>query len=194
MDAGGDSGRRKIVNIRIISGEFGGRRIEAPSNSHTHPMSERIRNALFNSIGDEISGKRVLDAFAGTGSVGIEALSRGAEHVVFVEKDRIAQKSIENNLNLLGAKERTALVSSTVASWLSSADIELFDIIFADPPYNDTQFSTVEKLLGLLKHNGLMVLSHPGRSETPTRPGVVVVDNRSYGSAVLTFYRRDGAV
>lgn len=179
------------MNIRIISGQFGGRKIESTDNDRTHPMGERIRNALFNSLGAEVEGAEVLDAFAGTGSIGIEALSRGASQATFIEKDRIAQKILAKNVTSLELEGRVTIVRTTVNNWLAATKAPLFDIIFVDPPYDDSQFSTVEKLLGLLKPNGLMVLSHPGRGETPTRPGVVVVDNRSYGSACLTFYRRE---
>ena len=81
------------MNVRIISGKYGGRIIKAPDTARTHPMGERIRNALFNSIGSEVDDAKVLDVFAGTGAVGLEALSRGARSVTFVEKDRVAQKS-----------------------------------------------------------------------------------------------------
>jgi 16S rRNA (guanine966-N2)-methyltransferase len=180
-----------VVNVRIISGAYGGRKIEAPDNRRTHPMSERIRNALFNSIGTLVDGANVLDAFAGTGAVGLEALSRGARHVTFVEKDRIAQKILAKNITTLDVDEQATIVRTTVHNWLTSAESTEYDVIFADPPYHDTQFSTVSELFGLLKIGGLMVLSHPGRGEIPTKTGVVVVDNRSYGNAYLTFYRRE---
>ena len=179
------------MNIRIISGEFGGRILDAPSGRRMHPMGERIRNALFNSIGSEVNGAAVLDVFAGTGSVGLEALSRGARHVTFVERDRLLQKILSGNIGRLGVEDRTDLIRTTVSSWLSTSGDQKFDIIFADPPYNDTQLSTVTRLFGLLKPNALMVLSHPGKGEVPAKNGVVVVDNRSYGNADLTFYRRE---
>ena len=179
------------MQIRVIAGEFGGRKLEAPDTSRTHPMGERIRNALFNKIASELPDAEVLDVFAGTGAVGIEALSRGAKSAVFIERDRIAQKVITNNIESLNIEDRAKLVRTSVANWLDTAEPQLFDVIFVDPPYHDTQFSTVTKLFGLLKPGALMVLSHPGRSESPTKAGVVVVDNRSYGDAVLTFYRRE---
>lgn len=179
------------MNIRLISGTFGGRTLATPAGSRTHPMSERVRNALFNTLASEVSGAVVLDAFAGTGALGLEALSRGAAYATFVEKDRIAQKVIGENITTLGVEDRAKLVKAPVASWTSTYDGPLFDIIFADPPYHDVQFSTAISLMGLLKPSALMVLSHPGRSECPTRPGVVVVDNRSYGDATLTFFRRE---
>jgi 16S rRNA (guanine966-N2)-methyltransferase len=154
-------------------------------------MSERIRNALFNSIGAEIESADILDAFAGTGAVGLEALSRGAASAVFVERDRLAQKFLKENIETLGAEDTAKIVRATVRSWAQTVGPEVYDIIFADPPYTDLQFSTVSELFGLLKPGGLMVLSHPGRGEVPAKTGVVVVDNRSYGNAYLTFYRRD---
>ena len=156
-------------------------------------MGERIRNALFNSIGDEIKGARVLDAFSGTGAIGFEALSRGAEHVTFIERDKLLQKILAGNIARLGVERNTNVIRTSVANWLSTTDSDPFDIIFADPPYHDTQFSTVARLLELLKPSALMVLSHPGKGEVLSQNGVVVVDNRSYGNADLTFYRRGDA-
>lgn len=180
------------MNIRIISGKYGGQQIEAPTNSRTHPMSERVRNALFNSLGAAVVDADVLDVFAGTGAIGFEALSRGAAHVTFIERDRIAQKILANTTKLLQADNQVSIIRTSASNWLRTRDEgKKYDIIFADPPYHDTQFSTVSEFFGLLKPNGYMILSHPGRGELPTKTGVVVVDNRSYGDAVLTFYRRE---
>ena len=177
------------MNIRLISGQYGGRIIEGSGTNRTHPMGERIRGSLFNMIASELEGATVLDAFAGSGSLGLEALSRGAAHATFVERDRIAQKVIANNVHTLGVDGRSKLVKAPVASWLETTE-QTFDIIFADPPYHDLQLSTVGKLTKLLKPNGLMVLSYTGKGEVPTDLGVVVVDNRRYGDAVLAFYRK----
>lgn len=182
-----------MTNIRVIAGKYGGRTLDTPaeSNTRTKPMGERIRNALFNSIGTEIDGAEVLDAFAGTGSLGLEALSRGAAHAVFVERDHVAQKIITNNMAILGVGDDAELVRTSVKNWLDNSEPRYFDVIFADPPYHDLQLSTATRLLGLLKPNGLMVLSHTGRGEVPNlENGIVVVDNRSYGNACLTFFRR----
>lgn len=178
------------MNVRLISGEFGGRLLDAPAGRRMHPMGERIRNALFNSIGSEVNDARVLDAFAGTGAVGLEALSRGAKHVTFVERDKLLQKILAGNIERLGVEDRTTLIRASVAGWIATREPEQFDLILADPPYHDTQFSTVIKLMPLLKPGALMVLSHPGKGEVLSQTGVVVVDNRSYGNADLTFYRR----
>jgi len=178
------------VNLRIISGKFGGRSIQAPNGKITHPMSERVRGSLFNIISDEIKDAEVLDIFAGTGSIGLEALSRGASHVTFVERDRIATKILAENIDALGVSSLVTAVQIGAGTWIEKNQGKLYDIIFADPPYNNVQLSTVSRLFGLLKPNGLMVLSYPGRGEMPTVNGVVVVDNRSYGIAALTFYRK----
>lgn len=180
------------MNIRLIAGRYGGRIIEGSGTNRTHPMGGRIRSSLFNMIASELEGAQVLDAFAGSGSLGLEALSRGAAHATFVERDRVAQNVITNNIRTLGVDDATKLVKAPVASWLETTS-QTFDIIFADPPYHDLQLSTVGKLTKLLKPNGLMVLSYTGKGEVPTDLGVVVVDNRRYGDAVLAFYRKEGA-
>lgn len=179
------------MRVRIIAGEFGGRFIQAPSGSTTHPMGERVRSAMFNSLGVTVRGARVLDAFAGSGAIGLEALSRGAESVVFVERDRVAQRVIAENIGSLGVDEKSIVIKTTISNWLETADVTgEFDIIFADPPYHNPQFSTVSRLMGLLKPGGTMILSHPGIGEVPIQYKTVVVDSRSYGEAHLTKFLR----
>ena len=176
------------MKTRLISGEFGGRFIDSPHTDRTHPMGERMRGALFNILGD-VDGLRVLDAFAGTGALGLEALSRGASEAVFIERDRVAQKVLQENIDVLGVGDRSKLIKSSVSAWTDTAELQGFDLIFADPPYHDLQLSTVKKLVKYMQANSLMILSHPGRESAPTVNGVVVVDNRSYGDAALAFYR-----
>ncbi len=192
------------MSLRIIAGRFGGRTIATSDSYKTHPMGDRIRSSLFNILGD-LSDMRVLDAFAGSGSLGLEALSRGAAHAIFIERDRSAQVVIADNIAMLGVTDEAKLFRGSVAQWDESSavvavdnrrdgddnDKMLYDIIFADPPYNDLQLSTVFRLKNHLKPKGLMILSYPGRESTPTVNGVVVVDNRSYGDAALAFYRLD---
>ena len=126
-----------MSSIRVIAGRFGGRLLDAPkgNNKQTKPMGERIRNAMFNSLGNEVVGARVLDAFAGTGAIGLEALSRGAAHVTFIERDKIAQKILSNNVSSLGAQCETKTINASVNSWIESSGAGTYDIIFADPPY-----------------------------------------------------------
>jgi len=180
------------MNIRLIAGAYGGRKLRAPTTGATHPMGERIRGSLFNILGDRLQSAEVLDAFAGTGALGFEALSRGAKTAVFLERNKAAAEVLRRNKTTLGLNNEKAIVMQTaVGNWEQANSEHLFDIIFCDPPYDDLQFSTVKKLFSHLKVNGLMVLSHPGRSETPTDYGVVVVDNRRFGDATLTFYHME---
>ncbi len=179
------------MRLRIVAGKFGGRFISAPSGSTTHPMGERVRSAMFNSLGDEIVGANVLDAFSGSGAIGFEALSRGAKSVTFVERDRNAIRILRENIGILGIAENCIVINTTVSNWLETASPDEFDIIFADPPYHRPQFSTIKRLMGLLKMGGSMILSHQGSSEVPTENGIVVVDNRSYGNAHLTRFRQE---
>ncbi len=164
--------------------------IDAPDGFTTHPMGDRIRSALFNILGD-FTDLTVLDAFAGSGSLGFEAVSRGAHSVTMVESDRIAQKIITNNITDLNVGHKVKLIKAKVAAWSNTSPDVQFDLILCDPPYNNMQLSTVSKLSSHLKTNGLMVLSHPGRESAPTVNGVVVVDKRIYGDAALAFYRKD---
>jgi 16S rRNA (guanine966-N2)-methyltransferase len=178
------------MNLQIIAGKYKGRKLLAPRGRTTHPMGSRVRSALFNIIGEEIENASVLDAFAGSGAIGLEALSRGALSVVFVEKDRTTSEFLKENIKKLQIDDSVKAVRANVSTWLEKNQDDFFDIIFADPPYNNLQLSTIYKLMGLLKPNGLMVLSYPGRGELPSVHSIVVVDNRSYGTAALAFYRK----
>lgn len=173
--------------MRVIGGYHGGRIIKAPSGFKTHPMGERPRSALFNTLGD-ISGYEVWDAFAGSGALGIEAISRGAKLVVATERDLAAYKTAKANLEKLKINN-IKLVKASCKSWSSTNVDKKFDLILCDPPYNDLQLSTVFALIRHLKPKGLMVLSYSGREDVPTANGVVVVDNRNYGDAALAYYQ-----
>lgn len=174
--------------MRIIAGQYGSRIIRTPRGFKTHPMGERIRSAMFNSLGD-LSGKTVFDAFAGSGALAIESVSRGASFAVATETDRAAYLVVKGNIEKLGI-ENVKVVKASAHAWSSTNKNVTFDIIFCDPPYNDLQLSTVFALQRHMKPNGLMVLSYPGREQTPEADGVVVVDIRNYGDAALAYYRK----
>ncbi len=176
------------MRLRVIAGSLGGRFFESPETTATHPMNERMRGALFNSLGD-ISGQVVLDPFAGTGALGFEAVSRGAAYATLIERDKRAQAAIEKNIVALGLQQKTQLIKANSRSWFSTNQDAQYDLMLVDPPYHDMQLSTVEVLVRLLNPKGLMVLSYPGRGSAPTVNGVVVVDNKRYGDAALAFYR-----
>lgn len=176
------------MNVKVIGGIHGGRKLDAPAGRTTHPMGERIRNALFNSLAERVVDATILDVFAGTGAVGIEALSRGAASVVFVEKDKIAQKCIANNiasLNLTHAQ----LIKAPASSWLDTYQGDKFDIIIADPPYHDTQVGVLHKLIPLLVPNGIFVLSWPEKQEPPVFEGMTVLFDRVYAGARIVMYQ-----
>jgi 16S rRNA (guanine966-N2)-methyltransferase len=178
-----------MSRLRIISGEFGGRLISADVGRATHPMGDRVRSALFNMI--DVDGATVLDAYAGTGAVGLEALSRGALRADFVENNKQAQRVIAGNIAALGVADRTKLYKMSLNSFLNQENPPKYDVIFADPPYDllAKEFSTVFQLKDVVKNNGLMILSYSGRLCVPTVNGVVVVDNRKYGDAGLAIFR-----
>lgn len=172
--------------MRIISGIFGKRIIDSPRGYRTHPMSERIRSALFNSLGS-LHDMRVLDAFAGSGALGLEALSRGAQHVQFVERDRHAHKTIKQNIEKLGTAD-TKATRANISSWLDNNPDAIFDIIFVDPPYNDTQPHILRKFAAHLHEHGTVVLSWPGSDELPSIQGLSLYKHRTYGDSQIGFY------
>lgn len=178
------------MRLRIIAGTLGGRLFEAPEGFTTHPMSERMRGALFNKLGD-ISGKSVLDAFAGSGALSFEAVSRGAQSALAIERDKKAQRIIAENAALLAIESQVRLIKANCRAWSQTSQDRHFDLILCDPPYSDIKLSTIELLVRHMQPNALMVLSHPGRESTPTVNGVVVVDSSTYGDAALAIYRKE---
>jgi len=180
-----------VAQLRIIAGKFGGRWIRADVGPGTHPQGDRIRSALFNMLESRgvLAGARVLDAFAGTGAIGLESLSRGAARVTFLERDRTAARIIDVNITTLNVQDRAKLIQTDVSSWTKTSPDDKYDIIFADPPYQNPQFSTVSKLAKHLQPDGLLVLSYPGKGTVPDLEGVVVVDKRIYGEAALALFR-----
>lgn len=177
------------MRLRVIAGSLGGRLFDAPDTHATHPMGERIRGSLFNILGD-ISDKTILDPFGGSGALSFEAVSRGAKNALVLERDKRAQKVIARNIEDLGLQDKVRLLKMPTHSWMQNNPNQKFDLILADPPYDNMQLSTVQQLVQHLNPNGLMVLSYSGRGLAPTVNGVVVVDNRNYGDAALAFYQQ----
>ena len=157
------------------------------------PTSDKVRGAIFNIIVSrwgELDGVRVLDIFAGTGALGIEALSRGAKSAMFVEKDRKAVMVIEANLEACGLK---GTVISRDAEKLDLASLGRFDLIFIDPPYELVPASkAIGTVATALNARGLVVVEHALDAPPPVPRGLVADDAREYGSTGVTFYRRAG--
>ncbi len=173
--------------MRIVAGTLKGRTIASPKTSRTHPMSEQVRGALFNALGD-IKGLTFLDAFAGSGAIGLEAISRGAKSVTFIESDRVAQSVISENSQALGVYGHCKLIKASLAAWLSTSHSE-FDVVAADPPYHDLQVATIANLQACLSPDGTLVLSWPGKAVPPEIDDLTIVLNRHYGDAQLVFYQ-----
>ncbi len=181
--------------MRIIAGKFKNLKLFEPKfGGVTHPMSEKIRGAVFNMLGD-LTGMSVLDAYAGSGALGIEALSRGADSVLFMEKHTSAFKVLQQNTSLVRSQDRDTnikIMKIDNQSWANSS-LDKFDVVFLDPPFKDYSLKAVENLSKNVNDSGIVVLSTAGSVDAPFIDGVVVVDTRSYGDAALHIYRRDAS-
>lgn len=175
--------------MRIISGKYGNRNLKTPAGDKIHPMGERIRNAIFNKLGASVLDARVLDAFAGSGAVGIEALSRGAQSCVFIEKNRHVAGILTQNLQALNV-ENGRLVPATVLQFLETNN-QQFDLIFADPPYHDPQNSSVVALAEVLAPGGQLILSNPKSAPRLDIPNLKLTDERTYADAKIAFYTKN---
>lgn len=173
--------------MRVIAGSLSGRQFEAPSARSVHPMGEKVRGALFNALGD-IEGLTVLDAFAGSGALGIEAISRSAGPVTAIDNDKSAQKAIASNIRSLQLRGRLKLIKASAGAWLRTSDNQ-FDLVLLDPPYHDLQPELLSKLAA--RSTNLVVLSLPPASDFKL-PAISyqLLANKSYGDATLVFYRR----
>jgi len=184
--------------MRVIAGELGGRRLFAPHGDRTRPTSDRVREALFMSLGP-LDGLRVVDLFAGSGALAIEALSRGAEHADLVEVDRHARETIERNVRELGLESRVKLWPLRLPAGYSRlrAVLSAADVVFADPPYGGREArETLEALgrAGVLRGGVRLVLESHGKDEVPETDGVLVREReRRYGETVVHVYRAAGA-
>ena len=176
--------------MRIIAGRLGGRQIHEPHGHRTHPMSEKIRGALFNALGD-IEGLTFLDAFAGSGALAIEAISRGAKTVVAIDIDRPAHQTLDKNITELGLGRQVKGVRANTGGWSDKNPDKNFDIVLLDPPYENLQFNLLQKLAGRhVKKRGLAVLSWPGHTALPDFDEFELVSDKNYADAQLAFYRK----
>jgi 16S rRNA (guanine966-N2)-methyltransferase len=172
--------------VRIIAGTHRGHRIAAPKGRDTRPTADRVRENAFNLIGP-VDDADVLDLFAGSGAMGLEALSRGARHVTFVEHDRDACRTIGDNLGKLGL---TATVLPMDAVRAVEQERRAYDLILCDPPYDYDGTRLASHLAKLLSGDGLLVWETSSREPPPEAPGLVERTTRKYGSARLTLLER----
>ena len=177
--------------MRIVAGRFRGRRLKTPIWDGLRPTSDRLRETLFDILGPSVSGARVLDGFAGTGANGIEALSRGAAHVTFVENDPRAVKLIEENLKTLGLEP--AIIRAGFAEAARRLAATTFDLVLLDPPYVMSAPGTIEGTLEaaapLVASGGRLVIEHPARQALPAAcTGMARRRTVTAGDSALSFY------
>jgi 16S rRNA (guanine(966)-N(2))-methyltransferase RsmD len=178
--------------LRVIAGTHKGRRLAAPTWIGLRPTSDKLRETLFNILASRVPGARVLDLCAGTGALGIEALSRGAAHVTFVDRDRRAVSLIGENLGRCGITEGYAMIRGTAEAAAASAALAGFDLILLDPPYDLLDPGAMVAAVGAwLVPGGLLVLEHARRRPAPASAGPVTrVREVASGDSALAFYAR----
>lgn len=176
----------KFTNVKITSGLFRGRELKAPQNGVTHPMGSREKLALFNSLSDKIKDKIILDVFAGTGALGLEALSRGASHVTFIEADKKAAEILKQNAIVLGVFEQVRIYNTKA----EKIDFDSpFDIVIADPPYeyfHDLPLSVLDRLAKTARE--YFVLSHPSDFD-PHAIDAELLSTKAYAGSRITIFR-----
>jgi 16S rRNA (guanine966-N2)-methyltransferase len=182
--------------MRIVGGDLGGRVVRAPAGAATRPTSEKVREAMFgilDRLGSPMEGARVLDLFAGSGALGIEALSRGASHATFVDFGKLPLGVIRGNLNDLGLEPRATVVGSDAVAAAARPVAQPFDFVFIDPPYASDLATRASLALPAanLAPEATIIIEHDRRHAPPERLGSLVrIDERRYGDTLVSFYQR----
>lgn len=169
--------------LRVIAGNLKGRKLISPRSSATHPMGAREKNALFNMI--DVGSKRVLDAYAGSGALGMEAFSRGASDVTFVENHHPAISAIKQNLADLNLTAE--VFAGKVADFIAKQP-DPFDVIIADPPYDKIDLAEITSLSSLLAVGGTLALSSPASQPAPEISGLALISSHTYAEARITVF------
>lgn len=187
---------RRPGRLRVIAGELRGRRLMVPSGSLVRPTADKVREALFDILGPRVVGSAFLDGYSGTGAVGIEALSRGAAQVVFIENQRSMVDLIARNLGMTGEKRsRARVIASDVGGAISLLEAEglLFDIVYLDPPYAGGELDRAFRLFArsrLLRSGATLVVEHESRRSPSMPESLVLMRTVTYGRAALTLFER----
>jgi len=180
--------------MRVITGTARGRRLLELEGTETRPTAGRVKEGIFSSIQFDIEGRRVLDLFAGTGQLGIEALSRGAASAVFVEQRRAAAELVRKNLERTGLAGRARVVNGEAAAFLSSTG-EKFDLIFLDPPYASGLWQGAIEAISrfdILANHGIIICESPAEREMPAvEPPYFLHRTYRYGKTKVTSYHRE---
>ncbi len=178
--------------MRVIAGEFKGRTLFSPKDRLIRPTSDRVREFIFSVIGESIRGAAVLDLFCGTGALGLEAKSRGAANIVFVDCSRNALELVRRNCSLL--KVEASILKGDAISVLSTMPASTFDYIFCDPPYDYEQPSLLLQTIketGRLSPEGLLIYESSWRRPIPEAAGWTALRSRKLGETCVTFFFRD---
>ncbi len=175
--------------MRVISGTLKGRFFESPGSYKTRPMGGRVKSAIFNSLGD-VSDLTVLDAYAGSGALSFESLSRGAKHATIIELDSRAVRTLQESIDKLGLSEVATLIQGNCIGWSNRSTDQTFDIVFCDPPYDAVLITNIAKLARHVSDTGILVLSWPKHVGVEPIPGFEVIRSQDYAAALLVFYRR----
>jgi 16S rRNA (guanine966-N2)-methyltransferase len=175
--------------MRVIAGRYGGRRLQAPSGEATRPTSDRVREALFSVLGDRVDGARVLDLFAGSGALGIEALSRGAVEATFVDSAPAAIRVVRANLEALGAEAQVRRADARRFLGSASAAARQYDLVFLDPPYRlaGRLGSELTAALPAVLAPGAAVVAESDR-RAPLELGLPILDERRYGDTLIRIH------
>jgi 16S rRNA (guanine966-N2)-methyltransferase len=171
--------------VRIVAGEWGGRRIAAPAGRETRPTSDRVREAWMSAVAAELPGGRVVDLFAGSGALGLEALSRGAAHAVFVERSTAPLRVLQGNLEALGAGSRATVVRGDALRFLEERAADTWDLAFADPPYGQGLAAAVVERFAARPFAALLCVEHARADVLPELAGA---RRRRYGDTLLSFF------
>lgn len=179
--------------MRIVGGEKRSRLLTAPPGNDTRPTADKVREALYNILGPSVLDAAVLDLYAGSGALSLEALSRGASRACLVDKDRKAAAAIQKNIAALGYEDRARFLplSDTEAIARLSREGEAFDLILLDPPYRMDTAPVLAKLMeaGLVKPTSLIVVEHADRTPPVPDARLYLTDRRRYGITGLSFFR-----
>lgn len=178
--------------MRIVAGSLKGRRLRSPRWAGLRPTSERLRETLFDVLGDRVQAAAVLDACAGTGALGFEAISRGARSVAFVEKDRRAVALIADHAARFGVADRCRIVRRPLPQAAGDRRLpDRFDVILIDPPYDDPGIGAILSAVTVrLAEGGVLALERARRSNRSTAPGLRTVRRIAAGDSALDFYER----
>lgn len=181
--------------MRIIAGERRGAQLFAPKGMDTRPTQAKVKESLFNILQAEVPGARVLDLFAGSGSLALEALSRGAAFAVLVDADREAAACIRRNVDKLRFGDRTALYRCDWRQAVAQLEAEPFDLVFLDPPYRMTELDVICAALAdahRLAEDAVLALEHRTGAHTPPDERFSLIKERAYADTQIHFYRYTG--